>query len=188
LRWKFDLTTFDDGETIEDYALCLSGMATHLATLGEEVKDIEIVTKMLRSLLSHFKQITIVIKTLFDVSYVCCRSNRAVEGGRGGVRGSINALQQDGKLYLTEEWDARRKKRETENHYDSSAGKSCGRDGSSSGGSLNKPTDDECRHCVKMGHWAREYCSKPKKEQVHVMQDEEGSLLLKQPYRIQRRV
>jgi hypothetical protein len=36
--------------------------------LGEEVKDSEIVTKMLRSLPPHFKQITIAIKTLLDVS------------------------------------------------------------------------------------------------------------------------
>jgi hypothetical protein len=44
---KFDLATFDDDETVEDYTLCLSGMATHLTTLSEEVKDDEIVTKML---------------------------------------------------------------------------------------------------------------------------------------------
>jgi hypothetical protein len=35
LRQKFDLATFDDGETVEDYALRLSGMAVHLTTLGE---------------------------------------------------------------------------------------------------------------------------------------------------------
>jgi hypothetical protein len=29
---KFDLATFDDGETIEDYALRLSGIAAHLTT------------------------------------------------------------------------------------------------------------------------------------------------------------
>jgi hypothetical protein len=46
---------FDDGETVDDYALRLSGMATHLATLGEEVKDGKIITKMLRSLLPRFK-------------------------------------------------------------------------------------------------------------------------------------
>jgi hypothetical protein len=68
LRQKFDLATFDDGETIEDYALRLSGMVVHLTTLGEEVKDSEIIVKMLRSLLPHFKRITIVIKTLLDVS------------------------------------------------------------------------------------------------------------------------
>jgi hypothetical protein len=42
-------------------------MAAHLATLGEEVKDSEIVTKMLRSLPPRFKQIMIMIKTLLDV-------------------------------------------------------------------------------------------------------------------------
>jgi hypothetical protein len=55
LHRKFDLTTFDDGETVEDYTLCLSRMAAHLTTLGEEVKDGEIVTKMLRSLPPRFK-------------------------------------------------------------------------------------------------------------------------------------
>jgi hypothetical protein len=66
LHRKFDLATFDDGETVEDYALRLSGMAADLATLGKEVKDGEIITKMLRSLPPRFKQIT--IKTLLDVS------------------------------------------------------------------------------------------------------------------------
>jgi hypothetical protein len=47
LRRKFDLTTLDDGETVEDYTLRLSDMAVHLTTVGEEVKDGEIVTKML---------------------------------------------------------------------------------------------------------------------------------------------
>jgi hypothetical protein len=47
LHQKFDLTTFDDGETVVDYALRLSGMVVHLTTLGEEEKDDEIVAKML---------------------------------------------------------------------------------------------------------------------------------------------
>jgi hypothetical protein len=68
LRQKFDLATFNDGETVEDYALRLSGMAAHLTTLGEEVKDGEIVAKMLLSLPPRFKHITITIKTLLDVS------------------------------------------------------------------------------------------------------------------------
>jgi hypothetical protein len=66
------------------------------------------------------------------------------------------SLQQDGNLYITEEeWDARRKKREAENHSDSGArgsgvGKGRGhdrghyRDGSSSSESSSKPTNDEC--------------------------------------------
>jgi hypothetical protein len=50
LRQKFNLSTFNDGETVEDYVLHLSVMAAHLTTLGEEVKDSEIITKMLLSL------------------------------------------------------------------------------------------------------------------------------------------
>jgi hypothetical protein len=65
---KFNLAMFDDGEIVEDYLLHLSGMVVHLARLSKEVKDSEIITKILRSLPPHFKQITIVIKTLLDVS------------------------------------------------------------------------------------------------------------------------
>jgi hypothetical protein len=68
---KFNITMFDDGETIEDYALRLSDMAVHLTTLSEEVKDGNIFMKMLRSLPPPSKQVKIVIKTLLDVSTVC---------------------------------------------------------------------------------------------------------------------
>jgi hypothetical protein len=101
------------------------------------------------------------------------------------------SLQQDGKLYLTEEeWDARRKKHKAENHSGSSArgggagkgrgrGRGCSRGGSSSSVSSSKPTGDECRRCSKMGHWALECRSKPRKEQAHITQDEdEASLML----------
>jgi hypothetical protein len=121
LHRKFDLATFDDGETIEDYALRLSGMAADLATLGKEVKDGEIITKMLRSLPPRFKQIT--IKTLLDVSTMSVvdligRLREAEEA----FEEAPTSLQQDGKLYvIEEEWDARRKKREAENHSDSGA-------------------------------------------------------------------
>jgi hypothetical protein len=53
---------FNDGETVVDYVLRLSNMAVYLATLGEEVKDGEIIVKMLWSLPSRFKQIMITIK------------------------------------------------------------------------------------------------------------------------------
>jgi hypothetical protein len=83
----------------------------------------------------------------------------------------------------------RRKKHEADNQSGSCTrgGGTCkgrGRDqghghgGSSSSGSSSKPTGDECRRCGKMGHWARECRSKPKKEQAHVMQDEEEASLM----------
>jgi hypothetical protein len=192
LRRKFDLITFDNGETVEDYALRLSGMVAHLTTLGEEVKDSDIITKILRSVPPRFKQITIVIKTLLNVSIMSVADlTEQLKEAEEVFEEAPTSLQQDGKLYLTEEeWDAWRKKRETENHSGSSArgggtgkGRGCSRGrsrgGSSSSGSSSKPTGDECRRSSKMGHWAHECCSKPKKVQAHITQDEdEASLIL----------
>jgi hypothetical protein len=100
-------------------------------------------------------------------------------------------MQHEGKLYLTEEeWDARWKKHEASNNFGggSSLGGSCSKGGHSHGrghGGRNglpdgskKPTGDECRKCGKVGHWARECRSKPKKEQVNVAQEEEEAPLL----------
>jgi hypothetical protein len=70
---KFDIITFENGKTIEDYTLRLNGMVAHLTTLSEETKDSEISVKMLHSLPPHLKQIVIVIKTLLrHVNDVCC--------------------------------------------------------------------------------------------------------------------
>jgi hypothetical protein len=104
LRRKFDLVTFDDGETVEDYVLRLSGMAAHLATLGEEVKDSEIVAKLLQSLPTCFKQITITIKTLLNASImsVVDLTGRLKEAEEAFEEVSTS-LQQDGKLNLIEE-------------------------------------------------------------------------------------
>lgn len=109
LRQKFDLATFTDGETVEDYALRLTGMAAHLGTLGEEVKDAEIVAKILRSLPHQFKQIAIAIKTLLDVSTmsVADLTGRLKEAEESFEEPSAS-VQHDGNLYPTEqEWEAR---------------------------------------------------------------------------------
>jgi hypothetical protein len=130
-----------------------------------------------------------VIKTLLNVSTM------SVADLAGRLKEAFEevstSLQQDGKMYLTEkEWDARRKKREADKHSDSGArgggagkgrrrGRGRGHGGSSSSGSSSKPTGDECQCCSKMGQWAHECRSKPKKEQAHVAQDgEELSLML----------
>jgi hypothetical protein len=55
LRRKFNMATCSNGETIKDYALRLDSLAAHLATLGEGVKESQVVEKMMRSLPSQFK-------------------------------------------------------------------------------------------------------------------------------------
>jgi hypothetical protein len=99
LRRKYDLITFDDGETVEDYVMRLSTMAVHLATLDEEVKDGGIIMKMLQSLPPCFKKIA--IKTLLDVSTMSVTELGWLK--EEAFEEASTSLQQDGKLYLTEE-------------------------------------------------------------------------------------
>jgi hypothetical protein len=131
------------------------------------------------------------IKALLDVSIMSVADlTGRLKEVEEAFKEALTSLQQDRKLYLTkEEWDVRRKKRAAENHSGSGArgggtGKGRGRDrghdrsDSSSSGSSSKPINDECQRCGKMGHWAHECRSKPKKEQTHITQDEEEASLM----------
>jgi hypothetical protein len=154
---KFDLATFDDGESVEDYALHQSGMVAYLTTHDKEVKDNEIIVKMLRCLSPRFKQITIAIKTLLNVSTMCITDlTWQLKEVKEAFEEASTALQQDGKVYLIKEQDTWKKKREVESHSSGVGkggrrGRGYGHGNSSSGGSSNKPTRDECRCCSNMG-------------------------------------
>jgi hypothetical protein len=189
LRRKFDLATCGEAETVEDYALRLNSLAAHLATLGEEVKETQIVEKMLRTLPARFKQITIAIKTLLDVSTmgVADLTGRLKEAEEAFEEPPAT-MQHEGKLYLTEEeWEARKVRREAENQAAGGSGGGSSRGGGGRGrgrgrgngtGGRGPKKTDECRRCGKLGHWARECRSKPKKEQANVARDEEASLMV----------
>jgi hypothetical protein len=123
-------------------------MVAHLATLVKEGKgDSEFIVKMFHSLSSHFKQIMIPIKILLDVlSMSVTDLMRSLNEAFEEV---LALLQHDRKLYLTEEWDARWKKREAENHSSNGArGGDVNRGGGRQGGRASW-------HCGKLGHWPR---------------------------------
>jgi hypothetical protein len=172
IQRKFDMVMCGNGETVEDYALCLNSMIAHLATLGAEVKETQIMEKMLRSLPQRFKHITIAIKTLLDVSMmsVVDLTGRLKEAEEAFEEPPAT-VQHEGRLYLMEEeWVAQQKKCEASSspatgsnlgggsNSSSSRGRSGqgrerghgGRNGSSGG--PGKSTGDECHRCGKMGH------------------------------------
>lgn len=186
---------FKEGETVDDYSvddysMRLNGMVATLARLGE------VVEKILHNVPSWFKQIVLVIQTLLNVSTLTVAK---VTGSLTVAEEAFEApplvVNHDDKLYLTQEkWDVRRKQRKAENQNSSSASGSSTRRGnrrgrgrvgdlgssssSGSGGAPSMPSKDQYRCCDKYGHWARECKSKPKKEEVHVAQEEEASMLL----------
>lgn len=109
LRRKFDLAAFNDDQIVEDYTLRLNSMAAHLAILGDEVKESEIVAKILRSLPIRFKHIAIAIKTLLDVSTLTVADlTSRLKEAEESFEEAPTSMQHEGKLYITEEkWDAR---------------------------------------------------------------------------------
>jgi hypothetical protein len=149
------------------------GGAPHHARRGDEGwrdhhKDALIPAASLQAYHDHDQDIT------RCVDYVCCRSDRAFEGGGGGVRGSTDIITA-GREVVPHRGGVGRAEEEARGG-EPLRGRSRG--DYSSSGSSSKLISDECRCCGKVGHWARECCSKPRKEQAHVTQDEEEASLM----------
>jgi hypothetical protein len=199
LRSQFDRAMFREGETMEDFTLCLNGMVATLATLGEIVEEKKVVKKILRCVPPRLKQIALAISTLLDVeSLTIANLAGRLKAAEEAFEEPPSAFQQDGKLYLTEEeWDVRRVRRDAEKQGPDGSGGSegvsspTGHGGHGSGdhgcgrgrgrgcgnGSHGPRKNDECRCYGKLGHWAYECKSKPK-EQASDVHEEEASLMV----------
>jgi hypothetical protein len=193
LRSQFDRAAFKEGESVEDFILRLNGM---VATLGETVEEHVVVEKVLCCVPPRLKQIALAISTLLDVrTLIVANLFGRLKTVEDAFEDPPPALQQDSKLYLTEEeWDARRVWRETERQGSGGAGGSgsSGNGGGRGGGSdrgrgrgrgrsfggRGPQKTDECRRCGKLGHWAQECKAKAKKDQAHTVQEEEASLMV----------
>jgi hypothetical protein len=70
LRCELDALKIEDGETIDDFGVCINNHITQLAILGTNYIDEEIVRRFLQVLLARLDQITTSIETLLNLAVV----------------------------------------------------------------------------------------------------------------------
>ena len=67
--WKeLSKIRFQDGESVDDFSMRITGLANSITTLGESISETEIVKKMLQVVPDHLEQAAISIETLLDVN------------------------------------------------------------------------------------------------------------------------
>ena len=185
MRRDFENLSFKEGETMEDFALRLTGLISDLQELGDDIDEIKAVRKFLRVVPPRYAQVAISIETLVDLKTL------TIEEVAGRFLAIEERLDPDtggsgGKLLLTEEeWHERERRRQSGGGssgggYKGGKGKPKPKPPTGAGGGQPHggapKRKGNCRKCGKWGHWARECYGKPKqerREEANVAQVEE---------------
>ena len=145
---------------MEDFSLHLQTLISKLKSHDITIDEEEAVSKYLHSVPAKYIHIAFSIETMLDLSTL------TIEDVTGRLRAVDERLEQatatkdSGKLLLTEEeWAARRNSRVAS----SSRGGDGKRRDKASSENKKQVDPNACRHCGKMGHWARE-CPNRKQE------------------------
>jgi hypothetical protein len=70
LHHEFDDISFKSGEYVKEFALCISGLANQLRSLGDYLPDKKVVKKMLQSMPENLEQVAISMEMLLDLDSV----------------------------------------------------------------------------------------------------------------------
>jgi hypothetical protein len=106
LRTEFKSIRFKEGETVDDFTMRLSSLVGELGTLGEVIKEQQVVQKLLRVVLKHLSQVVITVEITQDLSKL------TLEDAGGRLRAAEDRAMEDdalppprvdGKLLLTKE-------------------------------------------------------------------------------------
>jgi hypothetical protein len=124
LRTEFESIRFKEGETVDDFTMRLGSLVVELGTLGEVIKEQQVVQKLPRVVPKHLSQVAVTIEVIQDLSKLTLED----AGGRLWAT-EDRAMKDDalppprvnGKLLLTEEqW--KEKKRQRSNARQGSSG------------------------------------------------------------------
>jgi hypothetical protein len=106
LRMEFESIRFKEGESIDDFTMRLGSLVAALGTLGEVIKEQQVLQKLLRVVPKHLSQVAVAIEVTQDLSKLTLQDAgdrlRAAED-RAVEDDALPPPRVDGKLLLTEE-------------------------------------------------------------------------------------
>jgi hypothetical protein len=106
LRTEFESICFKEGETVDDFTMRLGSLIAELGTLGDLIREQQVVQKVLWVVLKHLSQVAITIEVTQDLSKM------TLEDAGGRLRAAEDRAMEDdalppprvdGKLLLTVE-------------------------------------------------------------------------------------
>ncbi|CAD6228004.1 unnamed protein product [Miscanthus lutarioriparius] len=203
---EFEAISFKPGETIDDFAIRITKLATDLKGLGDtSVDDSRVVKKFLRVIPSRYNQVAMAIEMFSDlktltIEELISRLRAAEDRFESSMEQVVDKMP---KLMLTEEeWAARSKSHAGTDSLSGSSNRGKGRfvkkekprgraggDGRDSGNrltSMGTPRrKGRCRKCNIYGHFEKECKTKMDGEERqeaahHAAGEQEGALLVAQ--------
>jgi hypothetical protein len=94
LRRDFGNLSFKEGETVNDFGVRITTLATNLRTLGDNISEPEVVKKMLHVVPEKLSQAAVSIEMFCDLNAI---SNRGCDRATPGVRGARQAKSSHGR-------------------------------------------------------------------------------------------
>jgi hypothetical protein len=112
---EFESIRFKEGETVDDFTMRLGSLVTELGTLGEVIKEQQVVQKLLRVVPKHLSQVAVAIDVPQDLLKLTLEDVgdrlRAAED-HAMKDDALPPPRIDGKLLLTEEqWKEKMRQR-----------------------------------------------------------------------------